>query len=321
MTTHSTDASADVVILGAGPAGWTAALYAARAALRTRLFSGYQPGGQLTLTTEVENYPGFAHGVLGPELMEQMRAQALRFGAELVDDQVTRVDFSRRPLSVFCGERAYAGNAVIIATGAAALWLGIDSEERLRGHGVSSCATCDGFFFRNQEVAIVGGGDAALEEALHLTRFATRVTVVHRRDTLRASKIMQQRARANPRIAWALEQQVVEVLGDQVVDGVRLRNTRTAAESVLPVQGLFVAIGYRPNTELFAGQLALDTGGYIVTRRHTATSISGVFAAGDVCDRRYRQAITAAGEGCKAALDAEEYLTGESWTNAASRSA
>ncbi len=314
MTTRGTSTSYDVVILGAGPAGYTAALYAARAAFRTRLLGGYQPGGQLTLTTEVENYPGFAHGVLGPELMEQMREQALHFGAEIVDDQVSGVEFGQQPLTVFAGEQSYTARAVIIATGASALWLGLASEERLRGHGVSSCATCDGFFFRNQAVAVVGGGDTALEEALHLSRSASKVTVIHRRDTLRASAILQARARANPKISWALEQEVIEVLGDQLVDGVRLRNTRTGLESVLPVQGLFVAIGHRPNTELFAGQLTLDLDGYIVTQQHTATSVPGVFAAGDVSDRRYRQAITAAGEGCKAALDAGAFLSGEDWS-------
>jgi thioredoxin reductase (NADPH) len=313
----------DVLIIGSGPAGWTAAVYAARANLRTLLFTGLQaggtPGGQLMLTSEVENYPGFADGILGPELMERMRRQALRFGVEMVEDDVTRVDLTGRPLMAFTGagdgEVGYRAKAMIVATGASALWLGLPSEDRLRGRGVSSCATCDGFFFRGQEVAVVGGGDSALEEAIYLTRHAEKVTIVHRRGALRASKIMQDRARANPKIAWALGQEVVEILGDDRVEGLRLRAVATGDGSVIPVSGVFVAIGHRPNTDLFRGQIDLDADGYVVTTERTATRIPGVFVAGDVRDRRYRQAVTAASEGCQAALDAEEYISGELWTD------
>jgi thioredoxin reductase (NADPH) len=313
----------DVVIIGSGPAGWTAAVYAARANLKTIIFTGLQaggtPGGQLMLTSEVENFPGFADGILGPELMDQMRRQAIRFGAETVDDDVTRVDFSGQPHRVYTGneesEVAYEARSVIVATGASALWLGRPGEERLRGRGVSSCATCDGFFFRNQEVAVVGGGDSALEEAIYLTRHVSKVTVIHRRQNLRASKIMQDRAFANPKIAWALGQDVVEMIGESRVEGVRLRDVGTGAISELPVSGVFVAIGHRPNTELFRGQIELDEAGYVVATEHTATTVPGVFVAGDVRDKRYRQAVTAAAEGCQAALDAEEYLTGQIWTD------
>jgi thioredoxin reductase (NADPH) len=305
----------DVLIIGSGPAGWTAAVYSARANLKTLVFTGVQAGGQLQLTTEVENYPGFANGIMGPELMDQMREQAVRFGTELVEDDVTRVDFSTRPLTAFVGDQAYHGKAVILATGASALWLGLESEERLRGRGVSSCATCDGFFFRNQDIAVVGGGDTAMEEATFLTTFANKVTVIHRRDELRASKIMQDRARANPKIEWAFNKQVVDVLGEKTVEGVRVKDTRSGEESVLPVQGLFVAIGHRPNTDLFKGQVDMDEQGYILAKEHTSTNVPGVFVAGDVRDHRYRQAVTAAGEGCMAALDAQEYITGEIWTD------
>ncbi|MEA2595591.1 MAG: thioredoxin reductase [Thermomicrobiales bacterium] len=323
MSRSSNGSRYDVLIIGSGPAGWTAAVYAARANLKTVLFTGLQaggsPGGQLMLTSEVENYPGFDDGILGPELMDRMRRQALRFGVELVEDDVTRVDFRGRPLTAFTGadedETDYQAKTVIIATGASALWLGLPSETRLRGRGVSSCATCDGFFFRNQDVAVIGGGDTALEEAIYLTRHAAKVTIVHRRGDLRASKIMQDRARANPKIAWALHQDVVDILGDERVEGIALRDARTGATSVLAVSGVFVAIGHRPNTDLFRGQIDLDLEGYVVTTAHTATNVPGVFVAGDVHDRRYRQAVTAAGEGCQAALDAEEYITGEIWTD------
>ncbi|MGN6359071.1 MAG: thioredoxin-disulfide reductase [Thermomicrobiales bacterium] len=311
----------DVVIIGSGPAGWTAAIYSARANLKTLLFTGLQqggsPGGQLMLTTEVENYPGFANGIMGPELMDQMREQAVRVGTELVEDDVTRVDFTGKPLTVYTGEgkyeEAYHGKAVIVATGASALWLGLDSEERLRGRGVSACATCDGFFFKGKEIAVAGGGDTAMEEATYLTQHAAKVTVIHRRDQLRASHIMQDRARNNPKIDWALNKQILEVEGDQSVEGVRLRDTQTGEESVLPVQGLFVAIGHRPNTDIFKGILDMDDKGYLLATEHTASNIPGVFVAGDVRDHRYRQAVTAAGDGCMAALDAQEYITGEIW--------
>ena len=313
----------DVLIIGSGPAGWTAAVYASRANLKTLLFTGLlaggTPGGQLMLTTEVENYPGFADGILGPELMDHMRRQAVRFGTELVEDDVTRVDFTQRPLTVYVGEgeyeEAYHGKAVIIATGASAIWLGLDSEERLRGRGVSSCATCDGFFFRGKEIAVIGGGDTAMEEATYLTQHASKVTVVHRRDQLRASKIMQDRAFKNPKIDFAWNSEVKEIVGDNSVEGLRLRDAVTGEEKTLPVQGVFVAIGHRPNTELFRGQIDMDEAGYIVAKEHTATNVPGVFVAGDVRDHRYRQAVTAAGEGCMAALDAQEYITGEIWTD------
>jgi len=313
----------DVIIVGSGPAGWTAAVYAARANFKTLLVTGLlaggTPGGQLMLTTEVENFPGFSKGILGPELMNEMREQAVRFGTTLVEDDVTRVDFSRQPLTVYTGEddyeEAYHGKAVIVATGASALWIGLPSEERLRGFGVSSCATCDGFFFRGKEIAVVGGGDTAMEEASYLTQHASKVTIVHRRDGLRASQIMQDRARKNPKIAWALNNQVVDVLGEKKVEGIRLKNSQTGEESTLPVEGVFVAIGHRPNTDIFKGQLDMDEAGYLITKEHTASNIPGVFVAGDVRDHRYRQAITAAGDGCMAALDAQEYINGEIWTD------
>lgn len=314
----------DVLIIGSGPAGWTAAIYAARANLKTLVFTGLveggTPGGQLMLTTDVENFPGFAEGVLGPELMDNMRRQAVRFGTELVEDDVTSVDFSKRPLTVRVGSEHYFGKAVILATGASAIWLGLASETRLRGRGVSSCATCDGFFFRGKEIAVVGGGDTAMEEATYLTQHASKVTVIHRRDSLRASKIMQDRAFKNPKIEFKWNSEVIEVLGDNGVDGLRLRDTTNGEESILPVQGLFVAIGHRPNTVLFKDYIKMDRAGYIVAGEHTSTNVPGVFVAGDVRDHRYRQAVTAAAEGCMAALDAQEYITGEIWTEWATQS-
>jgi thioredoxin reductase (NADPH) len=301
-----------VVIIGSGPAGYTAAIYAARANLKPLLFSGLQPGGQLTITTDVENYPGFPKGILGPEMMELFRAQAERFGTQIVDDVVTRVDVRERPFVVEGGGRHVRADTLIIATGASAKWLDLPSEKALSGHGVSACATCDGFFFRGKEIGVVGGGDTAMEEALFLTKMAAKVTVIHRRDMLRASKVMQQRAFANPKIAWQWNQEVIEVLGDKKigVTGVRTRDTVTDEERMLPMNGLFVAIGHQPNTQLFRGQLEMDDVGYVkVQPGTTRTSVPGVFAAGDAADPVYRQAVTAAGTGCMAAIDAERFIS------------
>jgi thioredoxin reductase (NADPH) len=300
----------DVIIIGSGPSGYTAALYAARAKLHPLLFEGsVTSGGALMNTTEVENFPGFADGVLGPELMDSIRKQAERFGAELVPEDVTEVDLKATPKVVRVGTDEYLARTVIIATGSRYRELDAPGEKRLSGHGVSWCATCDGFFFRESDIAVIGGGDSALEEATFLTRFATSVTIVHRRDSLRASKIMQDRAFANPKIKIAWDSEVAEVLGEDRVSGLLLRNVRTGEESVLPVTGMFVAIGHDPRTELFAGQLPLDPAGYLLVEHPTTrTAIDGVFAAGDVVDHIYRQAVTAAGTGCAAALDAERWL-------------
>jgi thioredoxin reductase (NADPH) len=308
MATSRTDAP--VLIVGAGPAGLTAALYTARANLHPIVLEGAEAGGQLVLTTEVENYPGFPAGILGPELIGKMREQAQRFGAEFVTADATKVDLAGPPFRVWVEDVEYTGKALIVSTGAKAKMLGLPGERQYLGRGVSTCATCDGFFFRGRELAVVGGGDSALEEATFLTRFATKVTVVHRRDRLRASKVMQDRAFANPRIEFAWNSVVEDVLGEQTVNGVRLRNLQDGSATVLPVAGLFVAIGHIPNTELFADQLELDEAGYIVTPRppSTATSVDGVFASGDVVDHTYRQAVTAAGTGCAAAIDAERWL-------------
>jgi thioredoxin reductase (NADPH) len=299
----------NIVIIGSGPAGLTAAIYAARANLSPLLIEGWQSGGQLTTTTEVENYPGFSKGIMGPELMKEMRGQAERFGTEFLTGDVSAVDLSQRPFRLTIdGEQTVEAEALILATGASALQIGLPNEHRLIGHGVSTCATCDGYFFRGQDLVVVGGGDSALEEATFLTKFARTVTVVHRRDKLRASKIMQDRAMKNEKISFAWNSVVEDILGQDVVTGVRLKNIVTGTSTNLACAGVFVAIGHRPNTDLFKGQLAMDEKGYLLTSQGTATSVAGVFAAGDVQDTKYRQAITAAGSGCMAAIDAERFL-------------
>jgi thioredoxin reductase (NADPH) len=308
----------DVIIVGSGPAGLTAAIYTARANLTPLVLegepssSGDQPGGQLMLTTDVENYPGFVDGIMGPDLMGTFRAQAARFGAELVTRKVSRVDLATRPFSVWTdgdsGEPTFKGRSLIVSTGARALMLGLPAEGRLLGHGLSTCATCDGFFFRERAIGVVGGGDSAIEEALFLTKFAKSVTVIHRRKELRASKIMQDRAFRNPKVDFRWDSTVSEILGDGSLSGVRLRDVSTGEESTLDLGGLFVAIGHAPNTDLFSGQLDMDQNGYIATHDGTKTSVEGVFASGDVQDSVYRQAVTAAGSGCMAAMDAERWL-------------
>jgi len=300
----------DVIIIGSGPSGYTAAIYAARANLSVLMFQGYLVGGQLMLTSDVENYPGFEDGILGPTMMEIFEKQARRFGTEMIAEDVTGIDFSKRPFTITTDSGSYYARSVIISTGASAKWLGLPDEQRLQGRGVSACATCDGFFFKNKDIAVIGGGDTAMEEALFLTRYANHVTVIHRRDTLRASKIMQDRAFRNPKISFILDTEVIGILGEDIVEGVRMRNVKTGAESTLPVQGFFLAIGHQPNTGLFKGIIDMDKAGYIVPVEYTMTNIPGVFAAGDVTDHRYRQAVTAAGDGCRAALDAERWLEG-----------
>ena len=298
----------DVIIIGSGPAGYTAAIYAARADLSVLMLQGYQVGGQLMLTSDVENYPGFEEGILGPSMMEKFEAQARRFGTEMIPEDVISVDFSNRPFTVTTDSGEYEARTIIISTGASAKWLGLPSEQRLQGCGVSACATCDGFFFKKKDVAVIGGGDTAMEEAIFLTRYANHVTVIHRRDTLRASKIMQDRAFKNPKISFIWDTEVTEVLGENEVTGLQLHNVKTNEESTLPAQGFFLAIGHQPNTGLFKGILDMDNVGYIIPVEHAMTNIPGVFAAGDVTDHRYRQAITAAGDGCRAAIDAERWL-------------
>jgi thioredoxin reductase (NADPH) len=307
---------AKVVIVGSGPAGLTAAVYAARANLEPIVLAGSAPGGQLMLTSDVENYPGFPDGIQGPDLMAAFRAQAERFGTHIVDADVERVDLSNRPFRLWARGVEYRAQAVIIATGASAMWLGLDSETRLRGRGVSACATCDGFFFKDREIAVVGGGDTAFEEASYLTRFASKVHLLHRRDEFRASRIMVERARENPKIEIHTNTAIEEVLGDAKVDGLSLRDTATGEERRMPIEGLFIAIGHRPNTDPFRDWLETDAKGYLVVHDETGSRIDGVFIAGDVHDHRYRQAITAAGDGCKAAIDAERWLEAQGITEA-----
>jgi thioredoxin reductase (NADPH) len=297
-----------LIIIGSGPAGLTAAVYAARGDLAPLVFAGYQYGGQLMFTTEVENYPGFPEGILGPELMENFRSQAERFGARIVNEDVTRVDFSQQPLVVYAGDTRYETEAVIIATGASARWLNIPGEEQLRGRGVSTCATCDGAFFKEKHIVVVGGGDSAMEEALFLTRFGSRVTVIHRRDALRSSKIMADRALAHPKIDFVWNSVVVEAKGDPILKTLVIENVLTGEKSDFAADALFIAIGHDPNTAIFAGQIPLDENGYVLSHDGVRTSVPGVFVGGDVYDIRYKQAITAAGMGCKAALEAEKYL-------------
>jgi thioredoxin reductase (NADPH) len=302
----------DVIIVGSGPAGYTAAVYTARANLKPLLLAGsVTAGGELMNTTDVENYPGFPDGIDGPELMARMRGQAERFGSQVVDVDIDKVDFSSRPFRVWARGAEYRAQSVIIATGASALWLNLESEQRLRGRGVSACATCDGFFFRNREIAVVGGGDSAMEEANYLTKFASKVHLLHRREAFRASKIMIDRTYAHPKIDVHTNTEVAEVLGDAKVEGLKIRDTVTGDEQELPMEGLFIAIGHKPNTDVFSDWLDVDEKGYLVAHDHTRSRIDGVFIAGDVHDHRYRQAVTAAGDGCKAAIDAERWLEHE----------
>jgi len=298
----------DVIIIGSGSAGYTAAIYACRAGRKTLILAGSIPGGQLMITSDVENFPGFPEGVLGPELMEKLRRQAEKFGPEIIYDDVSFVDFSSRPFKVVAGGKSYEGKSVIIATGANAKWLGLPSETKFRGRGVSSCATCDGFFFKGKDVVTVGGGDTAMEEATFLANITNSVTVVHRRDALRASKIMQERATANPKIHFVWDSTIKEITGDDKVTGVQLHNLKSGKDSHVNAEGVFVAIGYEPNTGFLKGKVGLDSQGYVVTKKDTETNVPGVFAAGDVRDHKYRQAVTAAADGCMAAIDADRFL-------------
>ena len=315
-STHEGRTETKLLIVGSGPAGLTAAIYAARANLEPIVLAGSTPGGQLMLTSDVENYPGFPDGIQGPDLMNLFRAQAERFGTQILDVDIDRVDLSERPFRIWARGVEYRAQAVIVATGASAMWLGLESETRLRGRGVSACATCDGFFFRDKEIAVVGGGDTAFEEAIYLTRFASKIHMLHRRDEFRASRIMVERARSNPKIEIHTNTAVEEVLGDEKVHGLRLKDTATGTERELPTEGVFIAIGHKPNTEAFRDWLQVDAKGYLVVRDKTNSDIEGVFIAGDVHDHRYRQAVTAAGDGCMAAIDAERWLESQGITEA-----
>jgi thioredoxin reductase (NADPH) len=297
-----------IVIIGSGPAGLTAGLYASRANLKPLIIAGLTFGGQLMLTTEVENFPGFPEGILGPELMQKMIAQAERFGTEVVYDDASSVDLTNRPFKIVAGKETYTADSVIVATGASSIWLGLPSEDKFRGKGVSSCATCDGFFFKDKEIIVVGGGDSAMEEASYLTKFVSKITIVHRKDSFRASKIMQDRVLANPKISVMYNTVVEEFLGDEKLNAVKLKDVNSGEVKEMPIEGAFVAIGHKPNTDMFKGLIDLDEKGYIIPTDNTKTKIPGVFVAGDVRDHRYRQAVTAAGMGCMAALDAEHYL-------------
>ena len=297
-----------VLIIGSGPAGLTAAIYAGRANLKPLVISGPQPGGQLMITTEVENYPGFPDGILGPELMQKFRTQAERFGSVFVEDAVSEVNFKEYPFRVKAGDTVYSASSVIIASGASSLWLGLPGEQELVGRGISACATCDGFFFKDKEVIVVGGGDSAMEESLFLTKFVKSVTIVYRGDQLRASKIMQDRAKSNPKIVFVYNSVVDEIIGQDRLEAVKLRNTKNGEVTERRIDGMFIAIGHKPNTEIFKDQIELDVKGYVTAKDHTSTSVEGVFVAGDVHDHRYRQAVTAAGLGCMAAIDAERWL-------------
>ncbi|MEM3702547.1 MAG: thioredoxin-disulfide reductase [Candidatus Micrarchaeia archaeon] len=298
----------NVIIIGSGPAGLTAAIYAARAELKPIVISGMQPGGQISQTTLVENYPGFPDGIMGPELMDNMRKQAEKFGTRFIDEEVVSVDFRNRPFTIKTETKELKSKAVIIASGATAKWLGVPGESKLIGKGVSGCATCDGFFFKGKDVAVIGGGDTALEDAIFLTKFANSVTIIHRRDQLRASKIMQEKAFANQKIKFIWDTVVTEIIGEEKVTGIRIKNVKTGEEKEMKIDGVFVAIGHSPATNLFKGQIEIDENGYIIKKENTETSVKGVFVAGDVADKRYKQAIAAAGDGCKAAIDVEKYL-------------
>jgi len=310
MNKQDIDKKYDLIIAGAGPAGYTAAIYAARAGIQVLMIAGTTPGGQLLLTTEVENFPGFKEGIMGPELMDEMKAQAKRFGTEIIQEFATKVEVGGQPKKVTVGKNEYTAKALIISTGASANWLGLESEKRLMGNGVSSCATCDGFFFKDQEVVVVGGGDSAMEEALTLSKLASKVTIIHRRDEFRASKIMQDRVLNNEKIHVLWNSSVVEILGKDKVSGIKTKNIKTGKAKKLDCQAVFVAIGHTPATDLFKGSLEMDQAGYLRVKSNVKTAIDGVFAAGDVADPHYRQAITAAGDGCRAALEVEKYLEG-----------